>query len=132
MTPQAVLLDTHVVLWAVADPGRLGATAELIADPGVMRYLSAVVVWEVAIKVSLGRLELGMPVGEWSRRAHSDLAAERLPVTEAHAAAVADLPMHHRDPFDRLLVAQARALGVPIATADVDLAAYDVEVVAIG
>jgi PIN domain nuclease of toxin-antitoxin system len=118
-----------VVLWALAQPARLGAAATLIANPAVTRSVSAVAVWEVAIEVSLGRLDLGLPVGEWARRAHRDLAAERLPVTDVHAAAVADLPPHHRNPFDRLLVAQAQTLGVPIATAGGDLAVYDVEVI---
>jgi PIN domain nuclease of toxin-antitoxin system len=98
----------------------------------VNRMVSAAVVWEVAIKSGLGRLDLGMPVREWAVRATGDLAAERLPVTDVHAAAVADLPSYHNDPFDRLLVAQAQALGIPLLTADDQLAAYDVEVVKIG
>jgi PIN domain nuclease of toxin-antitoxin system len=128
VTLTAVLLDTHIVLWAMQDPGRLGAARTVVEDPGVTRHLSAASIWEVAIKVALGRLDLPVPVPEWAERAASDLAAERLAVTQEHAAAVAALPRHHGDPFDRLLVAQARALSVPIITADADIGAYDVDV----
>ncbi len=127
-----MLLDTHIVLWALATPERLGRRRKLLANPETTRMVSAVVVWEVAIKVALDRLHLPMPVREWADSACRDLAAVSVPITEAHAAAVADLPLHHRDPFDRLLVAQARDLGVPIATADPALSAYDVTVVEIG
>ena len=127
-----VLLDTHVVLWAMREPARLGSQRELLEDASVARMLSAVVVWEVAIKVGLGRLQLPVAVDDWAWSAASDLAAERVPITDLHAAAVADLPLHHRDPFDRLLVAQARLLDVPIATADAALRAYDVEIVQVG
>ncbi|CAN5468008.1 type II toxin-antitoxin system VapC family toxin [soil metagenome] len=123
-----ILLDTHVVLWALTDPARLGRRRELVADPDATRMLSAVVVWEVAIKVGLGRLHLGASVGDWAWRARRDLQAESVAISEAHVAGVADLPHHHRDPFGRLLVAQARHLGVPIVTADRLLSAYDVEV----
>jgi PIN domain nuclease of toxin-antitoxin system len=126
-----VLLDTQVVLWALAAPKRLGAGRELIADPRATRLISVVVIWEVAIKVGLGRLHLPMSVAEWAERARRDLDAISVAVSEPHAAAVATLPHHHRDPFDRLLVAQARELGVPIASADPALDAYDVEVIRI-
>lgn len=128
---QRVLLDTHVVLWAMQEPARLGSQRELLGDPAVTRVVSAVVVWEVAIKVGLGRLRLPMPVAAWASRAVSDLAAERAPITDQHAAAVAELPHHHHDPFDRLLVAQARFLDVPLVTADPVLRAYDVEIIEI-
>lgn len=126
-----LLLDTHVVLWALGDPDRLRSSRELLADPDVTRLVSAVVVWEVAIKVGLRRLHLAMSVAEWAKRARTDLAAESIGISEAHAAAVADLPHHHRDPFDRLLVAQARSLGVPLVSADPALTAYDVEVIGV-
>jgi PIN domain nuclease of toxin-antitoxin system len=126
MNPSAVLLDTHVVLWALQDPDRLGSAREIIQDAAVTRYLSAACVWEVAIKTTLNRLELPMTVVRWAQQAVTDLAAERVPVTDVHAAAVADLPPHHRDPFDRILVAQACSLDVPIVTADAAFARYDV------
>ena len=126
-----VLLDTHVVLWALSDPDRLGTSRELLADPEVTRLISAVVVWEVAIKVGLRRLHLATSVAEWAERARRDLAAESVAISEAHAAAGAELPHHHRDPFDRLLVAQARSLGVPLVSADPVLTAYDLEVISV-
>lgn len=129
MRPTAVLLDTHVVLWALADPDRLGRARPVVEDGGVTRYLSAASVWEVAIKTGLDRLQLPLPLREWARRAAADLVAERLPITDAHAAEVADLPMHHRDPFDRILVAQARSLAVPIVTADPAIALYDIDTI---
>ncbi|MGI8875983.1 MAG: type II toxin-antitoxin system VapC family toxin [Egibacteraceae bacterium] len=132
MNATRVLLDTQVVLWALQNPRRLHGRRSLLEDPMVTRLLSAAVVWEVAIKAGLGRLDLAMPVGDWARRAATDLVAERLPITDEHAAGVADLPPHHRDPFDRLLIAQARALAVPLVSADAALAAYDVEVLTVG
>ncbi len=126
-----VLLDTHVVLWALTDPDRLGNRRGLVADPEVTRLLSAAVVWEVAIKVGVGRLELGVDVDTWVRRAGTDLRAQPVPVTAEHAAGVAGLPHHHRDPFDRILVAQAQAMAVPVVSADAALEAYDIEVLRI-
>src|SRR5690625_3301595 len=131
MKPDRILPDTHVVLWALQDPNRLGERRALLEDPAVTRILSAVVVWEVAIKTRLGRLGLPLAVNKWRPRAVADLAAERLPITDHHAAAVADLPLHHRDPFDRLLVAQSQILKVPIITADPAFTDYDVEVLGI-
>lgn len=127
-----VLLDTQVVLWALSDPARLGSQRDLVADRTVTRLLSAVVVWEVAIKVGLGRLQLGMGVPEWAARAARALVAEPVPVTAEHAAFVAGLPRHHRDPFDRMLVAQAHALEVPLISADRALAAYGIELLLVG
>ena len=129
MTPSAVLLDTHVVLWALQDPHHLGSARAIVEDAAVTRYLSAACVWEVAIKTALNRLELPIPVSAWARQAAADLAAERLPITDVHAAAVADLPLHHHDPFDRILVAQALSLGVPIVTADAAIARYSVKTI---
>lgn len=128
-----VLLDTHVVLWATTDPHRLGRHRDLVADPGVTRLLSAAVVCEVAIKFGLGRLDLGpgVVVADWLAQVRADLVMEDVPIVVEHAAAVADLPHHHRDPFDRLLVAQARSLSVPLLSADPAMRAYDVEILAI-
>lgn len=123
-----VLLDTHVVLWALAAPERLRSRRELVADPATRRLLSAVVTWEVAIKSGLGRLDLPTSPRAWAARAVEDLRLEPVPITPADTLAVADLPLHHRDPFDRLLVAQARERSIPLLTADPALRAYDVDV----
>ena len=118
-----VLLDTHVVVWASHQSVRLGADRQLIADAD-QRLLSAVCVWELAIKQRLGKLSVGSDVRTWTRRATNELALDHLPVTAEHAAAVEHLPDVHRDPFDRLLVAQAVAEGAVLLTADDRLTAY--------
>lgn len=121
-----LLLDTHAALWWLSDDERLGAQAAAqLADPSNQVLLSAAVAWEVAIKRSLGKLEA--PGGLSSVL----LGAGALPlaVTVEHADAVESLPWHHRDPFDRLLVAQASIEGAAIVSADAALSRYGVEVV---
>ena len=118
-----MLLDTHLVLWAAQDPGGPVGAGRLIEDAD-MRLLSAASVWELAIKQGLGKLRLGSSVDSWTRRALRELAAEPLEVTVAHAARVEHLPPVHRDPFDRLLIAQAQLEGALFLTADRTLAAY--------
>ena len=117
------LLDTHVLVWASTTPERLGAAEQLLADAD-RRILSAVCVWELAIKQRLGKLSLGSDVRTWTRRATTELALDHLPVTADHAAAVEHLPDVHRDPFDRLLVSQAVAEGAVLLTADRRLTVY--------
>jgi PIN domain nuclease of toxin-antitoxin system len=118
-----VLLDTHVVVWASHQSVRLGADRQLIADAD-QRLLSAVCVWELAIKQRLGKLSVGTDVRTWTRRVTSELALDHLPVTAEHTAAVEHLPDVHRDPFDRLLVAQAVAEGAVLLTSDDRLTEY--------
>jgi PIN domain nuclease of toxin-antitoxin system len=120
-----LLLDTHVVLWATHDAGRVSdAARQLLGDPRHEVLLSAAVAWEIAIKRALGKLQVraGL-VSELVRD-----GATALPVSVAHAEAVTQLPPHHRDPFDRLLVAQARAEGAVLVSADPALRAYGVPV----
>ena len=118
-----VLLDTHVLVWAATTPERLGPSSDLLADADV-RLVSAVSVWELAIKQRLGKLSVGPDVRTWTRRVTTELVLEHLPVTADHAAAVEHLPDVHRDPFDRLLVAQAVAEGAVLLTADDRLREY--------
>ena len=117
------LLDTHVLVWASTTPERLGAAEQLLADAD-RRIVSAVCVWELAIKQRLGKLSLGSDVRTWTRRVTTELALDHLPVTADHAAAVEHLPDVHRDPFDRLLVSQAVAEGAVLLTADRRLTVY--------
>jgi PIN domain nuclease of toxin-antitoxin system len=118
-----ILLDTHVLVWAATTPERLGSDLAVIQDAD-RRIVSAVCVWELAIKQHLGKLSVGSDVRTWTRRVTTELVLEHLPVTAEHAAAVEHLPDVHRDPFDRLLVAQALAEGAVLLTADERLVAY--------
>lgn len=126
-----VLLDTNVVLWAAATPERLGSATSLVRD-APRRLVSAASVWELAIKQHLGKLTLGGDVRSWVARAVRELSLDRLDITFAHAAAVEHLPDVHRDPFDRLLVAQARSEGVVLLTGDEQLLGYGEPVRLIG
>lgn len=105
---------------------RLGKkAAEAIGAPDARILISAVVVWEVAIKRRLGKLDAPADLLERLERAGVDL----LPITARHADRVGTLPMHHRDPFDRLLVAQADVDGLTLVTADAELSDYGVDVI---
>ena len=125
-----LLLDTQVWLWAVSEPGRIGAEVRaLLEDEAHTLLLSAASVWEMAIKYRLGKLPLPEPPSLFvpSRLVRDGVLP--LPVEHHHAARVASLPDHHRDPFDRLLVAQAQVERLSLVTADRQLAAYDVPIV---
>jgi PIN domain nuclease of toxin-antitoxin system len=122
-----LLLDTHVFIWLQREPERLGERMALLEDLDNDLLVSAVSAWEIAIKHQLGRLELPEPPQAYVPERMRAIRAEPVPIEHAHALAVATLPALHRDPFDRLLIAQARSLGVPILTADQAIAAYPVE-----
>jgi PIN domain nuclease of toxin-antitoxin system len=117
-----ILLDTHVLLWAATEPQRLGGSLELLTS--AVRLISVASVWELAIKQGIGKLDLGSDVATWVGRAAFHLAADVVDITAAHAAGVQHLPPVHRDPFDRLLISQARVEGAIFLTADRTLAAY--------
>ena len=118
-----VLLDTHVLVWAATTPERLGSDLAVV-EAADSRIVSAVCIWELAIKQRLGKLSVGSDVRTWTRRVTSELVLDHLAVTAEHAAAVEHLPDVHRDPFDRLLVAQAVAEGAVLLTADDRLTGY--------
>ncbi|HST39213.1 MAG TPA: type II toxin-antitoxin system VapC family toxin [Conexibacter sp.] len=121
-----LLLDTRTALWWLEGGERVGADARrALSDAGNDVLLSAAVVWEVAIKRSLGKLRA--PSG-FAAALHG-AGATMLPVSADHAAAVEHLPWHHRDPFDRLLVAQAEIEGAALVSRDGHLAAYGVQLV---
>lgn len=124
-----VLVDTQVFLWLHSEPERLGANLAALEDPATVRLVSAVVGWEIAIKHGLGRLTLPAPPAQWVPEKVDAGAMTPVAVELSHALAVASLPMHHRDPFDRLLIVQAQLLGVPILTADETFARYEVDLV---
>lgn len=120
-----LLLDTNVVVWLLlGDRDRVsGAAVEALQNERNPLAVSAATVWEIAIKRSLGKLTI---TDGWAA-ALGRLGFDALPVTAMHAAAVERLPWHHRDPFDRLLVAQASVERLALVTADRRLAAYGVE-----
>jgi PIN domain nuclease of toxin-antitoxin system len=121
-----LLLDTHVCLWALAEPNRLShGTARAIADPDNDVRISAATAWEIAIKQSLGKLELPGPAEEWLPAALAQSGLEWIDVTPTDALSVQALPWHHRDPFDRLLIAQALR-GFTLVTHDPTFARYGV------
>lgn len=121
-----LLLDTHVFLWWLDDPALLSEAARrAIGDGKNTVYISAAVVWEIAIKRSLGKLDAPDDL-------EAAIAANRfrtLPITVAHALVVPSLPDHHRDPFDRILVAQARHEGFQLVSRDPHMPGYGVPLI---
>ena len=120
-----LLLDSQVVLWSLQSPERLPVEAvAAITDPVNSVDVSVASLWELAIKQSIGKLTV-----DGDLREHLTLQSfSELPVLGEHALAVRDLPPHHRDPFDRLIIAQAMCEGLTIVTADRAFAAYDVPI----
>jgi PIN domain nuclease of toxin-antitoxin system len=124
------LIDTHVWLWMQANPGRLSdQTRELIEDSANELLLSAASAWEIAIKYRIGKLPLPDPPTSYVPDRMRRSGTTPLPVEPVHALRTSELPDHHNDPFDRLLIAQAQVLRIPIVTADKQLAAYEVDIV---
>lgn len=122
-----LLLDTHVALWAITDDARLSARArDLVTSEGAEVFISAVVLWEIAIKHALGRSGANaMPVSATQARAWFEASNfQTLSITAAHALAVETLPPHHADPFDRMLIAQAMIEPMRLVTHDAAMAAY--------
>ena len=123
------LLDTHTFLWWNLDDPQLSATARAIIGDGKNEiFVSAASAWEIAIKYGKGRLALPEPPERYvaNRMAHYQFLA--LPIQLSHALRVAALPPIHEDPFDRLLVAQGQMEGLPILTADPEIARYPVDI----
>ena len=114
------LVDAHSLIWALDDPSRLGddAVATLQSYENELLF-NAGTIWELSIKVSLAKLTLSLPFVQWIERAIADLELTVLPITLMHAGQQAELPFHHRDPFDRLLAAQAIVEKMPLVSADV-------------
>jgi PIN domain nuclease of toxin-antitoxin system len=114
-----ILLDTHAFLWfTLGDPLLSAVARALIEDPGNQKLVSPATYWEIAIKVSINKLFLNAPYEDFLDRGIRQNGFTILPIETQHTAAVARLPFHHKDPFDRLLVAQALTEGIPIVSAD--------------
>jgi PIN domain nuclease of toxin-antitoxin system len=121
------LLDTQIVLWLFLRSTRLSeSTRAALADPAATLYVSAVTTWEIAIKSALGKLELPGDPGAYLPNRLARAGMSLLSITPEHTYGVFALPPHHKDPFDRLLIAQAQTEALTIVTADAVFARYDV------
>lgn len=124
---QRLLLDTHAVLWALSNVPKLDETARArIADPHNEVFVSAITGWEIAVKRAKGRIGAPDNLGT----VIEDRGFTHLPLTFRHAERAGSLPMHHRDPFDRFLVAQAQVEGLVLVTRDAHIRLYDVPTLA--
>jgi PIN domain nuclease of toxin-antitoxin system len=128
----SLLLDTHVFLWLQTTPERLPVDVlALLRDAETTLYLSAASSWELAIKQATGKITLPVDAARYVPARMQASGVVGLPITHAHALAAGALPPHHRDPFDRMLVAQSMLDAVPIVTADAAIAAYGVATIAV-
>lgn len=124
------LLDTHVWLWMNGDPKRLNEGARaILTDPTHDLFLSTVSSWEIAIKEAAGKLQLPLPAATYIQERTQTNRVRDLPIRREHALHAGALPLHHRDPFDRMLVAQAVIEKLPLLTADRQLEPYGVELI---
>ena len=122
------LLDTSSFLWYVSDFHRLSTAAtERLIDPESSICLSLVSIWEIAIKFNMGKLELPLPFGEFFDTTIHNYSLSVPDIQFPHLKRVAELPLHHRDPFDRLLVAQSQVENLPILTSDAAFDRYPVQ-----
>jgi PIN domain nuclease of toxin-antitoxin system len=124
-----LLLDTHAFLFAIAEPEVLSAKSRrLLASAEVERWVSVVSLWEIAVKVQIGKLAMPLEQSFYMRHLRS-LNTQTLAVSLQHSLALMALPLHHRDPFDRLLIAQAKEDGLTLVTRDAAFKAYGVTTV---
>lgn len=122
-----LLLDTHVFIWWDGEPEKLTqAMIFAMQDPANTLGLSTASIWEMQIKAQLGKLTLRRPLREIVESQQTTNGLEMLPVTAEHVYALDSLPAHHKDPFDRLLIAQANAEGMVLVTADMIFSSYPV------
>ncbi|AMM40596.1 twitching motility protein PilT [Candidatus Desulfofervidus auxilii] len=125
-----VLLDTHTFLWWISNDTRLSSRAlEVISNGNNELLLSAASGWEIAIKVRLGRLQLPYEPERFIPEQLVINAIQSLPIKISHALHTYSLPIYHRDPFDRIIIAQAQLEGLPILTSDPQIAKYKVEII---
>lgn len=128
-----LLLDTQCWLWWFAQPEKLNESViEKIADEANELWFSVASVWEISIKVSIGKLPLPEPIGDYVSTRMTQLGAMSLEITAAHAVRVSGLPLHHRDPFDRMLIAQAQLENMTLVSADLMFQKYDVALLLVG
>jgi len=123
------LLDTHTFLWAISANKRLSRRAEQIFIGPSDLWLSVASIWEILIKVRVGKMHLPTPAGPYIVRKLAENRIEPLPVSLDHVLRVESLPTHHTDPFDRILIAQSIEEGCPVVTSDSVFEQYPVKVI---
>ena len=125
-----ILLDTQVILWSISGDSRLSSSARTVfLDPTNNLYFSIAGYWEIAIKISIGKLALA---DQWSTIIDKEMRSnfiKFLPITQEHCNGLVELPFHHRDPFDRVIVAQAKTEQMALLSADSQLKKYEIEVI---
>jgi PIN domain nuclease of toxin-antitoxin system len=123
-----VLVDTHAFLWFVFDDPRLSSeAAQVIENPSVSKLVSVASLWEITIKRQLDKLSLGMDLADFFARFVRGADLDVVPIELPHLLAYAELPLRHRDPFDRVIIAQANVLAVPLVTSDLVFRDYSVD-----
>ncbi|MCY3977867.1 MAG: type II toxin-antitoxin system VapC family toxin [Chloroflexi bacterium] len=122
------LLDTSAFFWYVSDHQRLSSVAaERMKDPPSIFHLSLVSIWEVAIKFNMGKLDLPLPFDEFVDKTIHSYSLRLLNIQIPHLRRVARMPLHHRDPFDRLLIAQSQVENIPVITSDAAFDSYEIQ-----
>ena len=125
-----ILLDTQVILWSISGDSRLSKHAcSVFLEPENNLYFSMAGYWEIALKISIGKLELADRWPEIIDREMRSNFIKFLPITQEHCNCLSELPFHHRDPFDRLIVAQAKTEQMVLLSADSQLKKYNIEVI---
>ena len=123
-----LLLDTHTFIWWDSDPSKLTPQAlALLQDPANVVLLSVVSAWEIQIKRQLGKLQLALPLAELIENQQKN-GMSILPVNLEHVLAVEKLPLHHKDPFDRLLISQAQSENATLVSRDTEFSLYGIDV----
>ena len=121
------LLDAHALIWSQDDPVRLGAApVTVMSDPANVLAVSIATIWEIGIKTAIGKLRLSKPFRDWLDTAVSDLGLVIMGMTVDHVERQAGLPLHHRDPFDRILAAQSLVASLPLVSSDSIFDTYSV------
>jgi len=123
-----VLIDTHVLLWGLQDEAKLSSRVRELL-PAAEVWISVASLWEIITKVQVGKLDLPGPVGDYLSAKLKANGVSVLPLTFDHVRRLEKIPLHHRDPFDRILIAQSMAESIPLVTSDPQLKKYSVEVI---
>lgn len=124
-----LLLDTHTLLWWVSDDERLSSGARSAISTAAHVVASDVSLWELTVKASVGKIQLDPSSAEWFEHHTTRSRFRELPITRRHLVDLASLPLQHRDPFDRLLIAQARVENLTLVSGDSEIAKYDVRTI---